>query len=75
MSRVVASAILINYSTVTTAAAAISSNCSIPTVLTDCSISTALDLYYCWIYFTASSARSTVLPNYPDQPVPFYYFH
>jgi hypothetical protein len=46
-SQVVASTILIDCSTITAAAAAISSNCSIPTVLTDCSVSTVLDLYRC----------------------------
>ena len=47
LSRVIASAILIDCSTVTAATAAISSDCSVPTVLTNCSVSTILDLYRC----------------------------
>ena len=43
-SRVIASAILIDRPA-TAAADAIPSDCSVPTVLTNCSISTILDLY------------------------------
>ena len=44
-SRVVASTILIDRPAVAAAATAIPSHCSIPTVLTNCSISAVLDLY------------------------------
>jgi hypothetical protein len=43
--RVVASAILIDCPTGAAAATTILSNGSVPTVLTNCSISTVLDLY------------------------------
>jgi hypothetical protein len=44
-SRVVASAILIDCPTVAATATAIPSGYFIPTILTNCSISTVLDLY------------------------------
>ena len=47
LSWVVVSAILINCPAVTATATAIPSGYFIPTVLTNCSISTVLDLYYC----------------------------
>jgi hypothetical protein len=46
-SRVIASAILIDCPTTAAAATAIPSDCSVPTVSTDCSVSTILDLYRC----------------------------
>ena len=46
-SRVVASAILIDCPAVAAAATAIPFHCSIPTVSTNCSVSTVLDLYRC----------------------------
>jgi hypothetical protein len=74
-SRAIASAVLINCPTAAAVATTIPSGYFISTVSTNYSISTVLDLYRCWIYFTASSARSTVPPNYSDRPIPFYYFH
>ena len=46
LSWAIASVILIDCPTAA-AAATILSDYSVPTVLTDCSISTTLDLYYC----------------------------
>ena len=52
-SRVVASAILIDCPAATTAAVTIPSSYFALAVSTDCSASTVLNLYRCWIYFTA----------------------
>jgi hypothetical protein len=47
LSRVVASAILIDYPAVAATATTIPFGYFAPAVLTDCSVSTVLDLYYC----------------------------
>ena len=50
LNQVKAFAILINCPTVATAAVAILSSYLVPTVPTDCSVSTVLDLYCCQVY-------------------------
>jgi len=69
-SRVIASAILINCPAAA-AAAAIPSSYFISTVSTNYSISTVLDLYRCWIYFTTRSTKSAIPPNCSSRPIPF----
>ena len=62
-SRAVVSAILIDQPAVAAAAAAIPFSCFVPTISTNCSVSTVLDLYRYQIYLTAKSAKSTRLTD------------
>ena len=53
-----APATLVDYPTATAATATIPSSYFVPTILTNCSVSIVIDLYCCWVYFTAGSAGS-----------------
>ena len=68
-SRVIVSTILINCPAVAVAATTIPSGYFIPTVSTNCSISTAIDLCRYQAYFTAGSAGSIMPFNYSDRSI------